>query len=128
MHDLCYDVEVEPALQMLEGESFYHNSTSTDDNARIDNRANGLWGSRFSRIFSDVKNFNPWANPCSKEAKEAHKYHEAIKNLKYQRILENEKRNFVPLVFSCVGRRVVCNTHYEATNKIENKYTYTRTQ
>ena len=31
MHDVCYDVEAEPILQLLQGESFIHKSTSTDE-------------------------------------------------------------------------------------------------
>ena len=36
MSDVCYDVEIEPKLQSLQGESFVNNSTSTDEDARLD--------------------------------------------------------------------------------------------
>ena len=47
MSDVCYDVEVEPKLQSLHGESFVNNSTTTDEYARLAVKANGLWGSNF---------------------------------------------------------------------------------
>ena len=45
----CYDVELEPKLQPLEGESFDKKNTTTDDDARLDFKANGLWETRFIR-------------------------------------------------------------------------------
>ena len=47
--EVCYDVEIELKLQSLHGVSIVINSTTTDEDARIDVRTNGLWGSRFSR-------------------------------------------------------------------------------
>ena len=44
MHDECYEVEVEPSLQLLEGKRFYNKSNGTDDNARLDIKTKGLWG------------------------------------------------------------------------------------
>ena len=61
MNEVCHNVEIEPKLQPLQGESFVNNSTTTKDEARLDIKANGLWGSRFSRAFFDVKIFNPHA-------------------------------------------------------------------
>ena len=57
MKDVCFDVEVEPKLQRLEGESFEYKSTCTEDEARLDIRAIGLWDSRFSRTYFDIKFF-----------------------------------------------------------------------
>ena len=61
MKEVCSDVEIEPKLQPLEGESFVHRTTSTEDEARLDIKANGLWDSRFCRTFFEVKIFNPLA-------------------------------------------------------------------
>ena len=36
MHDVCYDVEAESALQLFQSESFIHRTSSTDENARLD--------------------------------------------------------------------------------------------
>ena len=104
MKDVCFDVEVEPKLQRLEGESFDYKSVCTEDEARLDIRANELWDSRFSRTYFDVKIFNPLAKSCPKEVKESYKYHETLKKLKCeQRILDVENSSFNPLVFACSG-------------------------
>ena len=52
MHDVCYDVEVELTLLLLQGESFKHKTTSTDENARQVIEANGLWGGPGSGVIS----------------------------------------------------------------------------
>ena len=104
MKDVCFDVELEPKLQPLEGESFANRTTTTEDDARLDIKANGLWESRFSRTFFDVKVFNPHARSCPKNTKEAYKHHESMKKLKYeQRIIDVENSTFNPLVFACTG-------------------------
>ena len=104
MNEVCHDVEIEPKLQPLQGESFVNNSTTTEDEARLDIKANGLWGSRFSRAFFDVKIFNPHAKTSRKLHKDAYKYREKLKNSKYQqRILNVEQSSFCPLIFGCTG-------------------------
>ena len=104
MKDVCFDVEIEPKLQPLEGESFENKTTTTEDDARLDIKANGLWESRFSRTFFDVKIFNPHAKSCPKTIKEAYKYHDSMKKLKYeQRIIDVENSSFNPLIFACTG-------------------------
>ena len=104
MDDVCHDVQIEPKLQSLDGEIFSSNSTTTDDDALLDIKANGLWGSRFNRTFFDVKIFNPHANSCPKTIKDEYKYHESIKRNKYEeRIRETEHSSFNALVFACSG-------------------------
>ena len=56
--EVCFDVEIEPKLQSLQGESFVNSSIKTDEDARLDVKANGLWFSRFIRAFFYVKFFN----------------------------------------------------------------------
>ena len=100
MNEVCHDVEVEPKLQPLQGESFVNNSTTTEDDARLDIKANRLWSSRFSRVFFVVKIFNPQAKTSRKLNKDAYKYHETLKNSKYQqRVLNAEQSSFCPLIF-----------------------------
>ena len=41
MNEGCNDVEIEPKLQPLQGESFANNSTTTEYDARLDIKANG---------------------------------------------------------------------------------------
>ena len=43
MKDVCFDVEIEPKLQPLDGDSFVHTTTTTEDDTRLDFKANGLW-------------------------------------------------------------------------------------
>ena len=42
VNEVCHDVEIEPKLQPLQGESFVNNSTTTEVEARLDINANGL--------------------------------------------------------------------------------------
>ena len=101
MNEVCYDVEIEPHLQSLQGESFDHRTTTTEDEARLDIKANGLWETRFSKTYFDVKIFNPLAKSCPKSIPDAYTFHESQKRLKYkQRIIEVENSSFNPLVFA----------------------------
>ena len=68
------DVEIEPQLQPLEGETFDNKSTSTEDEARVDIKANGLFDSSICRTYFDVGIFNPFANSCPKQIQEAGVY------------------------------------------------------
>ena len=65
LEEVCHDVEIEPKIQSLKGEESFHNkTTTTEDDARLDINANGLWGGRFSRTYFDVKIFNHHAKSC----------------------------------------------------------------
>ena len=66
LEEVCHAVKVEPKLQSFEGESFHNKTTTTEDDSRLDIKANGLWGSRISRTFFDLKIFNPMLNPALK--------------------------------------------------------------
>ena len=104
MDKVCHDVQIEPMLQELQGETFDNKTTCSDEEARPDIKANGLWVQRFERTFSDVKIFNSLAKSCPREIKEAYKYHQKIKKLKYEdRIREVENSSFNPIVFACTG-------------------------
>ena len=87
----------EPNLQPFQREGFVNNSTTTEDEARHEIKANSFWGSRFSRAFFDVKNFNPHAETSRKLLKEAYKYHKTLNYSKcQQRILNVEQSSFCP--------------------------------
>ena len=129
MKDVCFDVELEPKLQPLEGESFDNKTTTTEDEARLDIKANGLWDTRFNRTFFDVKIFNPHAKSCPRNIKEAYKLHEAQKRLKYeQRIVEVENSSFNPLVFATTGgaaptaSKVMSRLAFKLSEKSEDTY------
>ena len=100
MNEVCHDVQIEPQLQTLQGDSIESTTTCTDDEARLDIKANGFWGQRFERTFFDVKIFNPLAKSCPKNITKAYKYHEEIKKRKYEaRIREVENSTFNPIIF-----------------------------
>ena len=48
LNHVCHDVEIEPKLLPLQGESFASKSVTKDYEARLDIKANGLWESRFT--------------------------------------------------------------------------------
>ena len=52
LNEVGVDVKVEPCLQTLQGETAKR-TTTHDDNARLDIKANGFSASRFSRTFFD---------------------------------------------------------------------------
>ena len=104
LDEVCHDVEIDPKIQSLESENFHNKTTTTEDDARLNIKANGLWGGRFSRTIFDVKILNPHAKPCPKTISEDYKYHGSVKTLKYQqRILDVGHISFVPLIFACTG-------------------------
>ena len=102
---VCHDVQIEPFLQPLIGESLAGASSNTSDGARLDIAVNGFWGRRFERTYLDARVFNPLAvsnrstsiNPCYRK-------HEDEKKRAYeQRVREVEHSTFNPLVFSATG-------------------------
>ena len=136
MKDVCFDVEVEPKLQKFKGESFEHESTCTEDEARPDISE---WTMGFSRTYFDVKIFNPLAKSCPKEVKEANKYHETLYKLKYeQRIIDVGNSSFNHLLFACSGgagpsaSKVMSRFPLKISEKGQDRYSdaigYTRTQ
>ena len=128
LDEVRHDVEIEPKLQSLEGESFHNKTTTTEENARLDSKANGLWGSRFSRTFFDVKIFNPRAKSCPKTIADAYKYHESVKTLKYQqRTQDVEHSSFVPLIFVCTAGAALGSTKI-SRNYARSVTNHTRTQ
>ena len=47
IQDVCYDVDVDPTLQLLQGKTFVPKTTRSDENVRLDIKANGLcWSGR----------------------------------------------------------------------------------
>ena len=129
MRDICFDVELEPKLQPLGGESFDSRTTTTKYTARLDIKANGLWETRFNRTFFDVKMFNPHAKFCSRTIKEVYKLHEAQKRLKcVQPIVDIKNSSFNPLVFATTGgaapnaSKVMSRLAFKLSEKSEDTY------
>ena len=105
LNEVCHDVCVEPHLQPLTGETLRYRSAKNEDEARSDISACGFWGSRFEKVFMDVRVFNPnSASYQHLEPKPCFSRQEQEKRRQYsQRIKEVEHASFSPLVFSTSG-------------------------
>jgi hypothetical protein len=103
--EVCHDVQIEPCLQPLTGESLAGASSNTSDGARLDIAVNGFWGGRFERTYLDVRVFNPLAvSNRSTSINSCYRKHEDEKKRAYeQRVREVEHSTFTPLVFSATG-------------------------
>ena len=69
LSDVCHDVEIEPHLQLLQGETFALKSTTTADDARLDIKANELCEWRFNKTYFDVNISTCWQKVSLKVAK-----------------------------------------------------------
>ena len=89
--------------QPFQVESFKHNTTATEDSARLDIKVNGLWDSRFSSAFFDVKVFNPFGKIYPNSIPESWAiFYENQKKLNYEPgIVDVENSAFNPLAFAC---------------------------
>ena len=104
LDEVCSDVAVEPLLTPLSGEQFNLRSANTEEHARLDVSARGVWV-RGSRAFFDIMVFNPLAPSYSSlTLKASHKSNENMKKRKYNdRILQVEHGTFTPLIFTNFG-------------------------
>ncbi len=105
LSEVCNNVGIEPHLQSVTGEQLTGACANTQDGARLDIVANGLWGGRSERTFFDVRVFNPHA-PSNRQSNSSACYrkHEREKKRAYeQRILDIEHASFTPLVMSSTG-------------------------
>ena len=97
------DVNVEPGLAPVNA-SLYKRSTITQDDARLDVSAVGVY-SPFERSFFDIRVTHP--NCASNEFKDLkqiyHEHEKAKKDAYEERVLQAEKGTFIPLVFTTSG-------------------------
>ena len=110
--EVCSDVRVEPDLQPVTPDQLDGASANSQDGARLDLSANGVWGGRYEKTFFDVRVFNPIA-PSNRGQTPAAAYrkHEREKKRAYeQRVREVEHSSFTPLVLSASG-----DSHYSRT-------------
>ena len=103
---VCNDVEVEPVLQEVTGETLNHGANKAPD-ARLDIRARGFWERQRSAFF-DVRVCHPNADSYRDlNPKQIYKKHENEKKRQYaERVIEIEQGTFtplVPLVFMTTG-------------------------
>ena len=50
----CNSVEIEPVLSPINGRAFTLATITTEENARVDKVAGGVWGGRFDRMLYHV--------------------------------------------------------------------------
>ena len=100
---LYCDVEIEPNLLPMTGETLHHSAKQQPD-ARLDISVRGFW-QREERAFADVKIFNPFApTHLNQKLEKCFSNNEKEKKRAYgQRVIEVEHGSFTPLVFSSYG-------------------------
>ena len=99
--EVCPNVCIEQPLQALTGELLSHETSNSEDGARLDVNAQGFWGDRHQRTFFDVRVVHPNAPSYRKmQLPSAYRLHERQKQRSYgQRVWEVEHCSFTPLVF-----------------------------
>ena len=103
--EVCNDVCIEPDLQAVTTEHLTGATANSQDGARLDISANGVWGGRFEKTYFDVRVFNPHA-PSNKNMvpSACYRKHEREKKRAYeQRVREVEHSSFTPLVLAATG-------------------------
>ena len=98
-------MSVEPHIQPITGERFHLRSASTEDQARMDVVASGIWGGRFERTFLDVRVFNPYAPSYrTSSLPVCYHRHEQEKWRRYDRRTRLvERSSFLPVVLPATG-------------------------
>ena len=99
----CRDVKVEPGMIPVNA-SHYKRSTITQDDARLDVSAIGVY-SPFERTFFDIRVTHPnCASNEFKDLKQIYSEQEKAKKDAYEeRVVQAEKGSFVPLIFTTSG-------------------------
>ena len=88
--EVCNDVRIEPELQAVTTEHLTGATANSQEGARLDISANGVWGGRSEKTYFDVRIFNPHAPSNKNMAPSAcYKKHEREKKRAYeQRVRE----------------------------------------
>ena len=100
---VCNDVEVEPVLQEVTGETLNHGANKARD-ARLDIHARGFWERQRSAFF-DVRVCHPNADSYRDlTPTQIYKKHENEKKRQYaERVMEIEQGTFTPIVCTTTG-------------------------
>ena len=100
---VCYDVEIEPSLQVLTGEELNRGANTAPD-ARLDVHCRGFW-ERQRAAFFDIRVCHPNADSYKDlNPKQIYRLHENEKKRKYaSRVIEVEQGTFTPLAFTTTG-------------------------
>ena len=104
MKEVFNDVELEPPLQPLTGETLRHQTANIEPDARADIRVRGFWTDGRNAFF-DTRVFYPHAPSYqSKSLQSLYRKFESDKKREYsERINAIEHGSFTPLVFSACG-------------------------
>ncbi|KAL5266795.1 hypothetical protein ACHWQZ_G003996 [Mnemiopsis leidyi] len=107
LEEVCYDVQIEPRLIPINGESGEVYDTARGniaENARLDVAARGVW-SQYDRSFVDIRVTHPnCLSNSGKSLQEIYEKHEKEKKEFYEsRVIHVERGNFTPLVFTTSG-------------------------
>ncbi len=104
MKEIHRDVEVEPTLLPLSGETFQYRTANVQPDARADIRVRGFWTDSRNAFF-DTRIFYPHASSYrSRSLKSICRQVEMQKKREYgERIRDIEHGSFTPLVFSSCG-------------------------
>jgi hypothetical protein len=104
MRHVLTDVQTEPPLTPLSGETLNPSSAILNDDARLDIRARSFWTSQRNAFF-DVRIFYPHAQSySSKSLSSLYDQFEHLKKSNYNdRVVNVEHGSFTPLVFSALG-------------------------
>ena len=104
MKEVYHDLELEPPLQPLTGETLRHRTANTEPEARADIRVRGFWTDGRNAFF-DTRVFYPHAPSYrSRGLHSLYRKFESDKKREYsERINVVEHGSFTPLVFSACG-------------------------
>ena len=102
--EVCPNVAIEPPLQPLSGQTFRLASANTNDGAKLDIRASGVWNTCQDAYF-DVRVFHPNApsNRSRRLSAVYKKYEDEKKRTYAQHVLEIKHGVFTPLILSTSG-------------------------
>ena len=105
LSQVCSNVQIEPHLQPLSGETLAHRTSNVDDQARLDISAKGFWNTSHELAFFDVRVFNPLAKShVNQSLSSCYRKNENEKKRQYEERVRNvEHGTFTPLVFSAAG-------------------------
>ena len=100
---LCNDLELEPVLQVVTGETLNHGANKVPD-ARLDIHARGFWERQISAFFDFRMCHSNADSYRDLTPKQIYKKHENEKKRHYAEIvMEIEQERFTPLVFTTTG-------------------------
>ena len=119
--EICNDVEIEPNLLEISGESF-SKSTNSQDEARLDFSARSFW-QHGERAFFYVRVFNPFApSHLNQDLQKSFNANEREKKRTYnRRVVEVEHGSFTPLIFTPYVISHTMYTRVEISSYYQNK-------